>query len=299
MNYYNEIKDKLIDNEIYEKVKDYSKERHRLMIYYEVGKLLSEAGKEYGKNIIGEYSKKLTKDLKINYTKSSLYNMLNFYNFSNKLKFQTVSGKLTYSHYIQLLSIDNIDEIKYYIQVSEKQNLSVRELRNIIKSKEYERLPEETKIKLIESKELGPLEEVKNPIIIKNKYNIAVNPIKEKVLKQLILDDIPSFLRQLGNGYSFIDSEYKIKFDDSCNYIDLLLYNYIYKCFVVVELKVTELKKEHIGQVQVYMNYIDENLRNMGDNKTIGLIVVKENNEYIIKYSSDKRIHAVEYNMEV
>ena len=296
-NYYNEIKNKLIDNEIYEKVKDYSKERHKVITYYEVGKLLSDAGKEYGKDIVGEYSKKLVNDVGRKYNKRTLFRMKQFYMLFEEEKVSTLSTQLTWSHYQELLPIKNINEINYYIKEIENQHLSVKKIRNKIKEKEYERLPEETKIKLIESKELGPLEEVKNPIIIKNKYNIAVDHIKEKVLKQLILDDIPSFLRQLGNGYSFIDSEYKIKFDDSCNYIDLLLYNVIYHAYVVVELKVTKLKKEHIGQIEIYMNYIDYNLRGIADNKTIGLIVSKENNNYVIKYSSDKRIKTVEYSI--
>ena len=141
------------------------------------------------------------------------------------------------------------------------------------------------------------LDEVKDTIIIKSKSNINIENIKENVLQKLILDDISSFLKQLGNGYAFIDSEYKIKIGNTYNYIDILLYNYIFKCFVVIELKVTDLKKEHIGQIEVYMNYIDYNLKGISDNKTIGLIVVKENNKYIIKYSSDKRIKVVEYSL--
>ncbi|MBR2997762.1 MAG: DUF1016 family protein [Bacilli bacterium] len=92
-----------------------------------------------------------------------------------------------------------------------------------------------------------------------------------------------------------MENEYKIRIGNNYNYIDILLYNVIYHSYVVVELKVTELKKEHIGQVMIYMNYIDENIKQISDNKTIGLIVVKENNNYIIKYSSDNRIKSVEY----
>ena len=138
------------------------------------------------------------------------------------------------------------------------------------------------------------METIKDPILIKSN-NIDINNIKEKTLQKLILEDLNNFLSQLGNGYSYIQNEYKIKIGNTYNYIDILLYNYIYRCFVVVELKVTPLKKEHIGQVEIYMNYIDFNLKDITDNKTIGLIVTKENEEYIIKYSSDKRIKTVEY----
>ena len=296
MNYYDQIKEKLIDNEIYEKVKDYSKERNRVKTYYEVGELLASAGKHYGENIIGEYSKKLVNEVGKKYNKKTLFRMRQFYNTFKDEKVATVWRQLTWSHCRILVSLNNIDKINYYINEIKNRNLSVRQLETIIKEKEYERLSEETKLKLIENKELEILDEIKDPIIIHINNNI--NNVKEKALKEWILDNITDFMKQLGNGYSFIDSEYKIKVGNTLNYIDILLYNYIYKCFVVVELKVTELKKEHIGQVQLYMNYIDDNLRNLSDNKTIGLIVVRENNKYVIKYSSDKRIKAIEYSFE-
>ena len=298
MNYYEEIKEKLIDNEVYERIKDYSKERHRVRVYYEVGELLASAGKHYGENIIGDYSKKLVNEVGKKYNKNILFRMRKFYNIFKDEKVATVWQQLTWSHCRTLISLNSVDKINYYINQIKNRNLSVRQLERIIKEKEYERLSEETKIKLIEHKELEILDEIKEPIIIHNK-NIEIDKITEKVLKEWILDNISDFMKQLGNGYAFIDSEYKIKIGNTFNYIDILLYNYIYKCFVVVELKVTELKKEHIGQVQVYMNYVDSNLKNIGDNKTIGLIVVKENNKYVIKYSSDKRIKSIEYSMEV
>ncbi|MBQ8234745.1 MAG: DUF1016 family protein, partial [Bacilli bacterium] len=121
--------------------------------------------------------------------------------------------------------------------------------------------------------------------------------ITEKILQKLILEDIESFMKELGNSFSFIGSEYKIRLDNTFNYIDLLLYNYEYNCFVVIELKVTELKKEHIGQIQVYMNYIDKNLKNINQNKTIGIIICKQDNKYVIKYCSDNRIIAREYEL--
>ena len=294
MNYYDEIKNKLIDNEIYEKVKDYSKERNRVRTYYEVGELLASAGKHYGENIIGEYSKKLVNDVGKKYSTTNLKRMRQFYWIVEK---GAPVEHLSWTHYKILIPIKDVNKRNYYIGRCARDNLSKRELEKIIKEKEYERLSNETKLKLIENKELEILDEVKNPIIIKNKTNMDANNIREKVLKELILDDLDNFLSQLGRGYSYIGSEYKIKIGNTFNYIDILLYNYIYKCFVVVELKVTELNKEHIGQVMCYMNYIDTNLRNIGDNKTIGLIVVKENNKYVIKYSSDKRIKPIEYNL--
>lgn len=104
-------------------------------------------------------------------------------------------------------------------------------------------------------------------------------------------------MKELGNSFSFIGSEYKIKIGNSFNYIDLLLFNIEYNCYLVVELKITELKKEHIGQIQIYMNYIDKEIRKVYQDKTIGIIICKQENKYIIKYCSDERIIAREYEL--
>ena len=293
MNYYDEIKNELINNEVTKKVKDYSKNKSDLTTYYNVGKLLKEAGKHYGEGIIKEYSEKLTADLGTKYDSSTLNKMKKFYNLIKKMA--TVSPKLSYSHYVELLPYSDIDKINYYIKITEEEKLSVRELRQKIKSNEYERLDEETKKKLQNKEELKLPDLVKNPIQIKN--TSGNNEISEKVLQKLILEDIPSFLKELGSGFSFIDNEYKIKMGDRYNYIDLLLYNIKYKCYVVVELKVTELNSNHTGQIQKYMNYIDKNIKSIDDNKTVGIIICKKENKYVIEYCSDDRIIAREYEL--
>ena len=293
MNYYNEIKTELINNEITRRVKEYSKNRSNLNTYYNVGKLLSEAGKHYGEGIIKEYSKRLTNELGKGYSISNLKNMRNFYVFFSKS--QTMSGQLTWSHYIELLKLVDKEKINYYIKIIEEENLSVRELRQRIKNNEYGRLDEETKKKLKTKEQLKVSDLVKNPLQIRN--TSGNNEISEKVLQKLILEDISSFLKELGNGFCFIDNEYKIKIGDRYNYIDLLLFNYEFNCFVVVELKVSELKKEHIGQIEFYMNYIDKNLKNINQNKTIGIIICKKENKYVIEYCSDDRIISREYEL--
>ena len=292
MNYYDEIKTELVNNEITKKVKDYSKNKSDLTTYYNVGKLLAEAGKHYGEGIIKKYSKRLTNEFGKGYTPTRLRYFRRFYEVL--IKHPTVSDKLSYSHYCELIWFD-IDKINYYIKITEEQNLSVRELRERIKNNEYERLDEETKNKLKNKEELKVPDLVKNPIQIRNTSDY--NEISEKILQKLILEDIPSFLKELGNGFSFIDSEYKIKIGDRYNYIDLLLFNYEFNCFVVVELKVSELKKEHIGQIEFYMNYIDKNLKSINQNKTIGIIICKKENKYVIEYCSDDRIIAREYEL--
>ena len=306
MNYYNEIKEQILNNEITKKVKDYSKNKSDLTTYYNVGKLLSEAGKHYGEGIIKEYSEKLTKEFDKGYGLSNLKNMRKFYNFQ---KSQTLSGFLTWSHFCELFKLDDVVKIKYYITTCEQNNLSVRELRERIKNKEYERLDESTKLKLINQKDLKVQDTIKNPIIISNKFKDTIkNPIiiksnanyeviSEKVLQKMILEDIPSFLKELGNSFCFISNEYPIKIGCNYNYIDLLLYNYEFNCFIVVELKVTELKKEHIGQIEVYMNYIDKNLRKPTQDKTIGIILCKKDNKFIMEYCSDERIKVREYSL--
>ena len=149
MNYYKEIKNKLIDNEIYSKVKDYSKERNRLLTYYEVGKLLSEAGKHYGKDIIGVYSERLIIEVGKKYNKATLSRMRQLYIFISKEKIALLAQELTWSHWIELLPIKDINIINYYINQCINLKLSRNDLRQRIKNKEYERLPEEVKNKII------------------------------------------------------------------------------------------------------------------------------------------------------
>lgn len=217
--------------------------------------------------------------------------MKKFYILVEKLV--TVSPVLSYSHYVELLPYADIHKVRYYIKIVQEQNLSVRQLRERIKSSEYERLPEETKNKLTTKEPSKVKDLIKNPIMIKN--NSTYEIISEKILQRLILEDLPSFMKELGSGFSFIDNEYKIKLGDRYNYIDLLLYNIKFKCYVVIELKVTELRKEYIGQIQVYMNYIDRNLKAIEEAKTIGIIIVKKDDKYVMEYCSDDRIISKEY----
>ena len=234
MNYYEIIKDKLIDVEIQNKVKDYSKNKYILEKYYEIGKLLIEAqGGEkrakYGDGLIKEYSRKLVKELGKKYNIRYLMDIRKLYIFS---KVHSVSAQLTFSHYRKLFVLNDDNEINYYIEKCTKNNISTRHLDSLIKSKEYERLPDSTKNKMISKEEINITDIVPNPIIINNHNNIDV--VKEKVLQQLILEDIPSFLKQLGNGFTFIDNEYPVLINDTYNYIDLLLFNIDFNCYLLI-----------------------------------------------------------------
>lgn len=289
--YYILIKNKLIDNEIYERVKEYSKERNKVLSYFEIGKILSEAGTRYGENVIGEYSKRLVLDVGKKYNERTLRRMRQFYQKFNNEKWSPLATKLTWSHYIELLSIEKYEELYYYIDVTLKNHLSKNALREKIKSKEFYRLPEETRNKLISNTKLDLKDNIKDPIIIRTDKNV----INEKVLQRVILEDIPSFLDELGEGFTFIRNEYKIKIGERYNYIDLLLFNYIYNCFVVVELKMTEYKKEYTGQIETYMNYCDKYLKSVNNKPTLGIVLVRKDNKLYVEYTSNENIIQREY----
>ena len=195
-NYYNEIKNELINNEVYKRVKDYSKNRNELSTYYNVGKLLIEAqgGEDrakYGDGLIKEYSLKLSQEVGKKYNTTTLKRMRQFYLMIEKGA--PMAHQLTWSHYCELLPLKDTNEINYYIKITTDQCLSKRQLREKIKNKEYQRLDDNTKLKLINKEEISIGDTIKNPIIIKNKLDIDKENISEKILQRLILEDIPSF----------------------------------------------------------------------------------------------------------
>ena len=291
MNYYNEIKDTLVKNEVYKKVKDYSKNRSDLNTYFEVGRLIveaqgGEARAKYGNKLIKEYSLKLTRELGKGYGVSNLKDMRQVY-----LKFRkcrTLFGELSWNHYVVLSRIDDNNEINYYISISSKLNLSVRELRKRIKLKEYERIG--NKIELQEPK-VNTL--IKNPILIKVKNKNE--KLSEYTLHQSILENMDVFLKELGVGFTYVGNEVKINIGTSFHYIDFLLFNYKYNCFVVIELKITEFKAEYIGQVMKYINYVDKNIKEAFNDKTVGVIICRKENKYVMEYCTDNRIFTTTY----
>ena len=301
MNYYNQIKELFISNEIYKKVKDYSKNKSDVETYYNVGKLIvkaqgGETRAKYGENLIKEFSSKLINELNDKkYSYRNLTSMRKFYLLFRSEKVNALRSQLSWSHYRELLKLNNYDEIKYYIDIAIKSNIGYRELQSKIKNNEYERLPIETKNKLINKEKLEVKDLVPNPILIRNKNNIEI--ITEKVLHNLILEDIESFMKELGNNFCFVGSQYKIKIGDTYHKINLLLFNIEYNAYVVVELKITEFKVEYISQVQKYMNYIDKNIKKFNNNNTIGIIICRKENRFVIEYCSDIRIVVREYEL--
>ena len=286
MQYYEIIKETLIKNEVYKKVKDYSKNKSDLSAYFEVGKLLveaqgGEARAKYGNKLINEYSERLTKELGKGYTERNLRNMRMFY--IKFKKWHAVRTELTWTHYRVMLSLNDFKAIEYYMNIAVFQNLSYRELRERIKTKEYERIGEKTEL---EEPKINTL--IKNPILIKIKNKN--NKLTEYALHQSILENMEDFLKELGIGFTFAGSEVKIKIGDRYNYIDLLSFNYIYNCFVVIELKVTEIKAEYIGQITKYINYVDKNIKKTFHENTVGVIICKKENKYVMEYCTNPQI---------
>ena len=189
MNYYNEIKSKLINDETYSKVKNYSKERHKVITYFEIGKLLNEAGGKYGDNIIDEYSRKLVIEVGKKYNRRTLFRMKQFYNIFIDEKVSQLATQLSWSHYVELLPLKNIDEIKYYINICKEQNIGRDSLREKIRNNEYSRLPVETKNKLMLD---DKIEVIAGNIPIKQQTD-ALNWVKLNIDK----------LRKQWNSYHF------------------------------------------------------------------------------------------------
>ena len=292
--YYEKLRELIIDTETTIRVKDFSKNIKILENNYKIGKLLMEAqgGEErakYGNKLIKEYAERLTNELGKGYTYTSLSRMRQFYLLFQKVA--PMAQDLTWSNWIELLSIKDINEVKYYIEICMKHNLTKRQLRERIKSNEYKNLSQNIKDKLISNEKLELVDTVKNPIIIPNPNNIDIE--KEKILQKLIMENIYSFLKQLGNNYTFVGNEYQVKIGNRYYKIDLLLYNIEYNAYVVIELKMGELKKEHLGQIKLYMNYIDK--EKITTNPTIGIILCKKDNKLVMEYSSDNRIISREY----
>ena len=295
MEYLKTIK-KLIEKDIVLKKKHRLIENNSTLItYFEIGRLIVEAqGGEkrakYGNGLIKEWSKVLTNEYGKGYDYTNLSRMRMLY-----LTFEKVGplGQLSWSHYRYILPIKEESKRNYYINLCIKQHLSKRQLIEKIKNKEYERLEYKDEIKLIgNGNELTIKDMIKNPILIKT--NKGVDKLSEKALKQFILEKIEEFLLELGYGFAFIGSEYKLG-SYKC---DLLFFNYELNSFIVIELKIRKLKSSDIGQIKFYMNYIDVNIKKDYMNKTIGIILCKEDNEIVIKYITDERLFMSTYKIK-
>ena len=243
-----------------------------------------------------EYSKKLTNELGKGYSVRMLQKMRQFYLLTQKspplaAKFKSIN--ITWSNICEIMQLKNLEEIEYYLNLSNKLCLTKLELRTKIKSKEYERLDSKIKEKLLKQEEVSVKDKIPDPIVLEGlEYK---EKLTEKIVQKWIDENPASFCEALGEGYSYIKSQYKIKIGSNYNYIDVLLFNVIDMNCVVVEIKVTELKKEHIGQIETYMNYVDVNLKKDFHNKTTVILLVRKNNKWLIKYINNDGIMIRKY----
>lgn len=295
MNYLDNIKN-LIENDIVLKKKHrLIEENSTLNTYFEIGRLIveaqgGEARAKYGNGLIKEWSKELTNLYGKGFDTSNLKRMRQL--FLTFEKGGPVAHQLTWTNLYILLPIKDQNKRNYYINLCIKHNLSKRQLKEKIKNSEYERLEYKENIELItDNTEITMKDMIKDPLHIK--INKDIDKLSEKALKQFILEKIEEFLLELGYGFAFIGSEVKLG-NSRC---DLLFINYELNCFIVIELKIRKLEKYDIGQIQHYMHYIDEHLKKNYMNNTIGLILCKEGNEIVLRYSTDKRIFMSTYRL--
>ena len=296
MNYYNEIKSILVDNAIGKKVREYKSNQKDLESYYNVGKLLVEAqgGEErakYGNGLIKEWSIELTEKYGKGYSCSNLKNMRLFYLIFKKS--QPLAVLLTWSNICLLLPIKNENKRNYYINMCIKKNLSKRALEKEIKNNAFERLSlaDKENIKLISDKNevLTIKDTLKDPVLIT--INEDLDNVSEEKLAKIIRKELEIFLLELGCGYTYAGKE--VRMGES--YCDLLFFNTEFLCYVVIELKTRKIKKEDIGQLEYYINYVDENMKKESFNPTIGVLVAKEGNYLVMRYCTNKNIYKTTY----
>ena len=277
--------------------------------YWQIGRLIVEQEQqgatraEYGKTQLALLSTQLTAQFGKGYSSRNLRNMRSFYlAFS---KWQTVSAKLSWSHYSTLIRIENENARLWYMQEASQQNWSVRALERQIGTLYYERL--------LSSKEKQPVEHeaqqntqvlaesakdyLRDPYIL-DFLNLQDKSYQENDLEQGIINNLQQFLLELGKGFAFVERQKRIRFDDEDFYIDLVFYNFKLKCFLLLDLKIGKLKHQDIGQMDTYIRLYDDLHTSSDDNPTIGLVLCSEKSEAVVKYSvlsDQKQLFAAKY----
>jgi len=285
MNYYNEAENYIKKAEVNKLARKYEENNELLITYWNVGRLIVEAQggvrAKYGNKLLKGWAEKLTLKYGNGYNYTNLSRFRKFY-----MLFPIVStvSQLSWSIISEVLPIKIKNKRNYYINLCITNNLSVRELRNEIKNNSYERLINKPKdIEIIQPmKKLNIIDNIKNPIIIEVGKTEEIR--NESDLEKHILAKLRSFFNQLGSGFTLVDNQYKLTLESKNYYIDILLFNYKMNCFVVVELKLRELRKEDKAQVEFYMKLIDEKLKEEFHKDTIGIIISKEQNHYVANF---------------
>ena len=295
--YYEEIEHLIKKNEINKKVRRLEEENDTVTTYWEIGRLLVEAQggmsrAKYGNELIKKWSIKLTELYGKGYDYTNLSRFRKFY-----LIFSILGpvAQVSWSNISKIISIKDENKRNYYINLCIKNNLSKRDLIKEIKSNAYERLIDKPdKIDIITPTKYSITTNMKNPIIIPIQHEV----INEHNLELSILANLDFFFKQLGNGFTYVGHQYKISYGKNNYYIDILLFNYEFNCFIVVELKLGELKKEDKAQMEFYMQLIDEQIKKPFHNKTIGIIISKESDEFIINFVKNDDMIPLYYELQ-
>jgi predicted nuclease of restriction endonuclease-like (RecB) superfamily len=279
--------------------------------YWQIGKLIVEEEQkgqgraEYGEELIEKLAARLSLDYGKGFNSTNLWYMRQFY--TKFEKFHALRGELSWTHYRLLLKVDREDAKDFYLQESIDGNWSTRTLERQINSLYFERmmLTPARKRGLIKKEADSKKEMAQASDIIKDPYVLEFLNLKSKAgfyeheLEQAIIDKLQDFLLELGKGFCFVARQYRLTVDARKHfYADLVFYNYILKCFVVIDLKVGELTHQDIGQMDMYVRYFEDQVKQKGDNPTIGLILCSEKNKTIVKYSllsESKQIFASKY----
>lgn len=278
--------------------------------YFEIGRMIVEEEQNgahranYGKQIIKTLSIKLTNDFGQGFSLRNIEQMRQFYIVYSKT--QTVSAffSLSWSHYLILMRINNENERKFYEIESSKNNWSLRELKRQFDSALYTRLSlskNKNQVKAL-SRKGQTIEKSKD--VIKDPYILEFLGLEEKSvyseneLEQKLIDTLEHFLLELGTGYTFVARQKRITFEEKHFKVDLVFYNRVLKCFVLIDLKIGTLKHQDIGQMQMYVNYYDREIKLEEENKTIGIILCQDKNEAVVKYTlpeKNEQIFASKY----
>ena len=290
-NYLENIKNEIISGNAKVVAKNYQINNVKLTMNYNIGKELAEAGKHYGEGIVKKYASILTNEFGRGYSVSNLKRMRQFYILFEKGA--PLAHQLTWEHLRLLLPLKDVNKINYYISIIRRDNLSKRALAERIKINEYDRLSDGAKESFLNKEELSLIQSVLNPIVLTPNKSYEI--YTEKVLQEIIYENLDSFMKQLGGGYFYVGREYKLNIGDKKNYIDYLFYNVVDSRYCVVEIKAREYKKSDYGQIKTYMNYIDEHLKNITQNSTIGIIITKSVNKFEAHYVKDNQVTIVEF----
>ena len=277
--------------------------------YWNIGKAIIEQeqnGKgraEYGKQVLGQLSKKLTAKHKKGFDESNLRHMRNFY--LTYPKYDALRPELSWTHYRLLLKVENSRARQFYMQESIECNWSTRTLERQIGNLYYDRMlmSKSTQVVKAESTEKQipqkPGDIIKDPYVLEFLGLKDNTDFRESELEQAIIDKLHDFLLELGKGFAFVDRQYRLTTETGKHfYADLVFYNYILKCFLVIDLKVEPLTHQDIGQMDMYVRYFEDKVRQENDNPTIGLILCTEKDKTIVKYSllnESKQIFASRY----